>query len=241
MYTKRNNNKKIFILFTIMFILVLALFIYKPARTFIVYKFISTTNIVRSVYDKSVNINQIEKIESEKVFLQSQVSLLRDENKKLLNELGIRAENEDSKKPLLVLSSKSTLYGNLYMKNDKSLNLYEGMYVYGSSNLVVGTISNIYDKYIQVNFLGQKEKFTAEIIDSGELIELTSSGLGLYTGSLPKSSKLETGQTVAMKGYPKAIVGNISQIEEDNTSVNIIWIRSPLNISKMDILYVDIQ
>jgi cell shape-determining protein MreC len=238
----KNFARKIKLMIFVLLILIVAgLYLYKPAKEKVIFLSINSFSFINNIFNKVDNAQDIESIKSENIFLQDQIKTLTKENQKISSELGLRVEGESRKVPLQLLSSRSSLYNSIYVKSDKSLNLYSGMYVYGADNLVIGLIDEVYEKYSKVSFLGQKAKFSAELLNSGEIIELSTSGVGLYYGKLPKSVSLENGETVVMRGYPKAMVGNITQIEEDNTSLNTVWVRSPINILKRDIYYVSIE
>jgi cell shape-determining protein MreC len=171
--------------------------------------------------------------------LQSQVQMLEQENKRLEAELGFR-DLENPQIPVRVLSEHSQIYKTTFVQL-AGTPAQVGSFVYARGGVVVGTIAEISNNIGKVDFLGNKDKFIAEVASTGELLELSGSGLGYYTGSIPKSSSVISGSLITLKGYPKSIVGTVSSLEDSGTSLYTVWVRAPLNIAKVDIFYVNSQ
>lgn len=169
--------------------------------------------------------------------LKAQIAALVQENRYLETELGLRSV-EQTRLPVRLLVERSILYRTAYL-DVRGTSVAAGSYVYAQNNVVAGTIESVEAGTAKISFLGSGEKFLAEIVSTGEIIELTGNGIGYYTGTIPKSTSMSTGETIKLKGYPQSIVGTVSSIEDDSTSVSTIWVRSPINLNKTKIFYVD--
>lgn len=176
----------------------------------------------------------------ENALLQSQSQLLSVENKRLENELSLLA-TDTVRIPIRLAGGASRVYGSTYILDDKRVSMYEGKYVYARGDVLVGSLGASEGNFLKLNFLGSGQAFIAEVLSTGEIVELTSSGVGFYKGTLPKSSQVAVGETIVMKGFPKAIVGTVSSVETDSSSLTTMWVRAPINILKTEIFYVDPQ
>jgi cell shape-determining protein MreC len=234
-----NNRKKIPKILSILLILILVFLLFFFRGFFL--KSFSFLNLHKF---KNENINQTEQIQ----ILQNEIKILKEENKNLQT---LNTESSTNTKNLLtieILGAKSTLYGTFWAeaKTDiqniaSSTNISIGDFVYGENNILVGRIKEIQGKLIKVSLLGSEENFIAETLESKETLEIKASGVGLYVGQISKNSSISTGDLVLIKGKENAIVGNIVDIEENETSLKNIWIRTPYDISKSKIFYVEIK
>ncbi len=230
MNTNKKNNKNKIKLFLV-FILSLFFIMYFTNKNFANYinSKILNTNIFFSKNNNVTNLNT-ESLLAENAILKSEV-------KKLEEALFLKSENE-GKEPTRLLGQISKIYDTFYIQKVQGVNFYEGKYVYGTNNVVFGVVDKVLEDTVKVSFLGRNEKFIAEIVEKNEFIEISPSGLGMYVGRIPKSSEIEVGMSVATKGYPKGVIGTISKVETDDTSINTVWIRAPYNPFNLESFYV---
>lgn len=221
-------------IFALLCVLIVSLAFFLPNfRMYINNNLANIAGSFRSVLFKNNTVIAQEEVGA----LQAQVATLVQENRYLENELGLRS-TEQKRVPIRLLVEKSLVY-NTTSVDVSEVQVSAGLYVYAQNNVVAGTIQEISGNKAKISFLGSNEKFLAEIVSTGEIIELTGNGIGYYTGSVPKSTTLTIGDTIALKGYPQSIVGTITSVEDDGTSVSKVWVRSPINLSKSKIFYVD--
>jgi hypothetical protein len=187
-----------------------------------------------------LSISERQQLVEENNLLQSQSQVLSVENKRLENELGLLA-TDTVRVPVRLAGGASRVYGSTYILDDKRVSMYEGKYVYARGDVLVGSLGPSEGNFLKLNFLGIGQAFIAEVLSTGEIVELTSSGIGFYKGTLPKSSQVAVGETIVMKGFPKAIVGTVSSVETDSSSLTTMWVRAPINLLKTEIFYVDPQ
>lgn len=228
------KNMRARTLLSIVFLIIASLsFFVSNFRMFVISSITSFTSISRAILFKVDSLSSQEEMES----LKDQIAVLVQENRYLENQLGLRPI-EKVRVPVRLLVEKSLVYNTVYI-DVGAAHVLVGSYIYAQNNVVVGTVQEVSGNKAKVSFLGSNEKFLAEIVSTGEIIELTGNGIGYYKGNVPKSTNITVGDTIAMKGYPQSIVGTITSLEEDGTSVSVIWVRSPINLSKSKIFYVD--
>jgi cell shape-determining protein MreC len=225
---KKNKSIIFLFIFIIFIFLVFAFFRKSLIQKYTqIYSNLSKNQEINLSLQESVNL------------LTVQINSLKEENKRLENELSLN-NDDTSKIPLRSIAKNSSLYGNFYLEKPENINFYIGMYVYGRDNIIIGTIEEIFENSVRVSFLAQQQKLITEIIERNEILEIESSGVGMYKGLIPKSSEIQIGDTATLKSSMQSIIGNVVAIDEDNTSIKTIWIRAPYNISKNYIFYVSI-
>lgn len=164
-------------------------------------------------------------------------ALLKDENKKLKEEFDVMDVIEN-KSPVYMLLGESSIYGDFYVSLPKEKTPYVGMNIFSTGNLVVGQVEEVLPTSLKVGKLGQNKSFIANSLENEESLELQSLGVGLYYGKVSGGSKISLGDTVVLKGYPKAIVGNVVEIQKNDTPLSNIFVRTPYNINNKEIFYV---
>lgn len=210
---------------------ILYFFYPNKVRNYIVYS-LDSVKILLPFVGSNVNSPQ-EDIQS----LKDSLLVVSEQNRRLEKELGF-VDLEKRQIPVKLLAAKSRVYGNAFL-NVEGLNVYPGDFVYARGGVLAGTVSSVEEGVARLDFLGSKDKFIAEILSTGELIELNGSGIGYYKGQLPKTSNIQSGEIIVMKGFPKAIVGIVGSVEDSETSLYSVWVRSSINLSKLEIFYVD--
>jgi cell shape-determining protein MreC len=163
------------------------------------------------------------------------------ENEKLRTELGLRASSSASYISLELLGDRSNLYGTWYVRKPENKLLYSGQYILGRDNVAVGSVVKDLGGTAEVTYLAHSDKLIIEILERNELIEVEGSGVGMYHGQIPKSSEITIGDTAVLRGYNKSVVGIVSKVDENDTSLKTIWIRAPYNLSKLDIFYAAVE
>lgn len=221
--------------------IVLVAFLNNGIRLSIINSYLNFSEKISNIFgiDKKDTISNEEYL-SRLEILESQNKILESENKRLQDEQNFKQTTTYSE-PLKLLGEISKIYGAMHISKPKSIQVYEGKYIYGPDGVVIGSIMAVNSENLKVGLFGQLEPFIAQVVEKDESIQLVSSGLGLYRGEVPKSSELSIGMTVQTRGYPKAALGTISQIDENQTSVNTVWVRAPYDFSKLDIFYVQAE
>jgi sRNA-binding protein len=51
-------------------------------------------------------------------------------------------------------------------------------------------------------------------------------------------SKISVGDQVVLKGYPKAVVGTVSEITKNEGTFSLVYVRAPYNVFEKEIFYV---
>ena len=178
--------------------------------------------------------------ESERVELER----LRVENVTLKNQMNdIRKEinlMEDGLSPTYVemLAKEMSFYGSFYVTYPKDKTVYKGMNIFSHGNVVVGQVEEVFPNSLFVSRLGQNKTFLAESADVKEQLELSSLGSGLYVGQMTGGSKISVGDSIVLKGSPKAVIGTVSEIAKGENTVSTIYVRAPYNIYEGEIFYV---
>lgn len=163
--------------------------------------------------------------------------VLRDENKKIQDEFSI-APIDEAQSPILMLMNGSRLYGAFYSSLPKNKTPYKGMNVFSEGNVLVGTVDEILPTSMRIEKLGQNKTFVANSLENDESLELSSLGSGLYIGNAPSGSKISLGDTMVQKGYPKAIIGTVVEVQKGDSSLSNVFVRTPYNIDDKEIFYV---
>lgn len=176
-------------------------------------------------------------LSEENSVLKSQLTTLIQENHRLETELGLRSL-DDKKVPVRLLVAGSHIYGSAFL-DVKGVSVQNGDYVYAQGNVVAGNLELVDNNQGRINFLGSHDRFLAEIVSTGEILELSGNGIGYYQGNIPHSDSIAVGETIALKGYPQSIVGTITAVEDNGTSISTIWVRSPVNLFNKSIFYVN--
>lgn len=173
----------------------------------------------------------------ELVSLRVENKILRDENKKIRDEFSVATSGEEMS-PVYMLLGENSFYGNFFITLPKNKTPYIGMNVFAYGNVVVGQVEEILPNSLKVSKLGQTKKFIANSLENEESIELQSLGAGLYYGTVSGGSKISVDDTIVIKGYPKAIVGSVVEVQKGDSSLSNIFVRTPYNIQQKEIFYV---
>lgn len=217
--------------FLLFLVFVIAVFVYK---TFFINLFITAKNVISSSKTSEVlTVDEREELEE----LRLENKILKDENFKVREEFSVGLIDE-VKVPVYLLLGESTLYGDFYTSFPNGKTPYKGMNVFANGNIVVGQVEDILDTSLRVSRLGQTKTFIASSLENEETLELQSLGSGLYIGKVSGGSKILNGDTIVMKGYPKAIVGSVVEITKTNSSLSNVFVRTPYNINHKEMFYV---
>ncbi len=232
MYNKKENNKKTTLKIILSIFIFSIIFVFKNKFS---EKFIYFKNEFFSFYRTSQEISQTEKDELSSLRLKNNV--LEIENRKLHETF--LADNSVIKPSFVkFLLGPSTLYGDFYVSLPDSKTVYVGMNLYTSNNIVVAQVDNIFPNSLRATYLGQNKSFIATAQESGESLELRSLGSGLYFAKTPSTNSVNVGEPVVLKGFPKAIVGEVVEIKKGEDSISNVFVRSPQDLSKVEIFYV---
>lgn len=203
-------------------------------RTFFINLFFKSLSYLK-VDSQNVELSSSEREEFESLKIENKI--LQDENSKILEEFSI-VDTEDTKYPVFMLLGESSLYGTFYVTLPKDRTPYKGMNIFANGNIVVGQVEEILPSALKIAKLGQNSSFIANSLENEESIELQSLGSGLYFGTVSGGSNISLGDSIVMKGYPKAIVGTVVEIEKGDTSLSNIFVRTPYNTNNKEIFYV---
>lgn len=173
----------------------------------------------------------------ELLILRTENVVLKDEISQIRQEFQI-TDFEEVKSPVYLLIGENTFYGNFFISIPKNKTPYKGMNIFSSGNIVIGQVEEIYPNTLKASKLGQNKAFIATSLENDESVEFRSLGSGLYIGTVSGGSKVSLGDTIVLKGFPKAIVGAVVEIEKKESSLMYIYVRTPYNISKKEIFYV---
>ncbi len=231
MLIKKENNKfKYLKLFTfLLFLSVVFIF-----RTKIIdFFFLSYQNFFTNTYAGVLTPDEYQELAS----LRVENKILADENKKIRDEFSVGIIDE-SRAPVYMLLSESFIYGDFYVSLPIDKTPYIGMNIFSSGNVVIGQVSEILTSSLRVKKLGQGKSFIANSLENEESLELQSIGSGLYFGKVSGGSKIVLGDTIVLKGYPKAVVGTVVEIEKNDTPLSNIFVRTPYDINNKEIFYV---
>jgi hypothetical protein len=169
--------------------------------------------------------------------LRAENNVLRDENKKVREAFSV-GDIEDTRALVYMLLGKSSIYGSFYTSLPMGKTPYVGMNIFAPDNVVVGQVDEILPNSMKIGKLGQDRTFIASSLENEESVELQSLGMGLYYGKVSGGSKISLGDTIVLKGYPKAIVGTVVEVQKGDTSLSNIFVRTPYNINNKEIFYV---
>ncbi len=169
--------------------------------------------------------------------LKQKNKILEVDNKNLQNNLGIL---NDEPKPSFVKSLifHSNFYGDFYTTLPKDKTPYKGMNVFANGDVVVGQIIEVLDNSLKVGNLAVGSGVIVEDLETNEFLEIHALGNGLYSASLSGGSKIAVGSQIVMKGFPRAIVGEVTEVNKTGSSLTNILIQAPYNILTKDIYYV---
>jgi cell shape-determining protein MreC len=195
-------------------------------------KFYLTLN--KDIKEDILTLNEKEELN----LLKIENKILKEEKKKMEDIANFKNIQEDFS-PTYLLLGKSNFYGDFYISLPKNKTPYKSMYVFSGDNVVVGQVDEIYENSLRVNILGQNKSFIANVLESDESIELKSLSLGLYTGNTAGSSKISTGDSIVLKGYPKGLVGIVVEVRKNGNSLSDVYVRAPYNMSNKEIFYVN--
>jgi cell division protein FtsB len=231
MLIKKEKNYSIYIKIGLLVIVIVLIFVFRN-------KFISSYIYLDQRYfqkSQPIDINQTEREELGR--LRTENKVLKDENEKLKQEYF--GDATSSQRTLVhMLLGESTLYGNFFVNLPKNKTPYIGMNIFSDGDVVVGQVSEILPTSLKVDKLGQNKTFIANSLENEESIELGSLGSGLYVGTVPGGSKISLGDTIVLKGYPKAVVGTVVEIGKGDSSLSSVYVRTPYNINNKEIFYV---
>jgi hypothetical protein len=227
---KENKNLKYLKIFLMLLLLVIAYIFRTKISDFF---FLSYQNYFLNTEGKVLTPSEYEELGQ----LRIENKILADENKKIREEFSVGIIDE-VKAPVYLLLSESYIYGDFFVSIPKDKTPYIGMNIFSSGNIVVGQVSEILTNSLKVKKLGDGKTFIAESLENEEPLELQSLGTGLYFGKASGGSKISLGDTIVLKGYPKAIVGTVVEIEKGDTALSNIFVRTPYNIDNKEIFYV---
>lgn len=221
-----------------MYVKIFALVLFFALATIFRLQFI---NLFFSTYQKfypnKVNTQITETEKEELGRLRVENNLLKDENKKIREGFSV-GNIDDTKSIIYMLLGESSLYGDFYTSFPKNKTPYVGMNIFSEGNIAIAQVSEILPNSLKVKRLGQGKSFIATSLETEESLELKSFGIGLYSGTVAGGSKISLGDTIVLKGYPKAVVGTVVEIEKSNTALSNIFVRTPYNIANKEIFYV---
>lgn len=226
--------KNFFISFFIVVVLVTVMLFIPAVRNFLNSVALPILSTTRSL---TANPSSSSSLSEENSVLKSQLTTLIQENHRLETELGLRPV-DDKKIPVRLLVAGSQMYGSAFL-DVKGVSVQNGDYVYTQGNVVAGNLEMTDNNQGRINFLGSHDRFLAEIVSTGEILELSGNGIGYYQGNIPHSDSIAVGETIVLKGYPQSIVGTITAVEDNGTSVSTVWVRSPVNLFNKSIFYVN--
>jgi len=170
-------------------------------------------------------------------YLRVQNQLQREELQMVREEFSINYP-EENVSPVYLLLARSTIYGDFYVTLPKDKTAYKDMNIFSTGNIVVGQVVEVLDNSLRIEPLGQDKSFIGTSLEGDESVELKSQSLGLYTGNISGGSKIALGDSIVLKGYPKAIVGVVVEITEDQSALSTIYVRTPYSLQTKEIFYV---
>lgn len=231
MIVKKEKKFTKYIKYILLFVFLVLAFLFR--KHVVNYFLIISTKIHRQETETELTLTEREELNQ----LRIENKILKDENEKVRSEFSVGLIDE-TKAPVYMLLGESTFYGDFYVSMPSNKTPYKGMNIFSEGNIVVGQVEEILKNSMKVSRLGQSRSFIAEVEESEESLELQSLGSGLYVGSVSGGSKISLGDTVVMKGYPKAIVGTVVEVAKGNTSLSNIFVRTPYNVNNREIFYV---
>jgi cell shape-determining protein MreC len=163
--------------------------------------------------------------------------VLKDENKKVRQEFSV-GEIDEKKATVYMLLGQSTIYSDFYVSLPEDKTPYVGMNIFSSGNVVIGQVAEILSNSLKIKRLGQDKTFIANSLENDDPVELQSLSDGLYFGKVSGGSKIVTGDTIVMKGYPKAVVGTVVDIQKGDAAQSTIYVRAPYDLNNKEIFYV---
>lgn len=231
MITKKKNNTILYLKFFLFFVFIVLIYFFRTSVVnyffFVEQKYFSTKQNQTLILSER---EELQNLQTENIALKQQI--------KNLKEAFSDGDYEEKHFPVFMLTTGSDFYGDFYVSIPKENTPYLGMNILSTGNVLVGTVSEILPNSLKVNRLGQTKTFIATNSDGSETVELGSLSSGLYVGTVPGGSKLAVGDQIALKGYPKVIVGTVVEIQKNDTSLANIFVRAPYNINDKEIFYV---
>jgi cell shape-determining protein MreC len=239
MFSQKPKKKKTFIIISFILFLIIIIFLFRKNLSPLFIKSLNYFDFKQSFLQTNTTNEELKILQTELVLLKSE----NNELKKLTSESQHSSSTEITTKliPLELLASKSNIYNSFWgeIPKNSTSSVAVGNFVYSRDNIIIGKISYISDNKIKVDFLGSTDSFIAETLESKESLELKANGIGLYTGKISKASEIKNGDIVIIKNKENAIVGNVIDITDDNSSMIIVWVRTPQNINKVKTFYVE--
>lgn len=231
MLIKKENKFKKYITLALFVVVVVLIFVFKA---YFIDIFLSIdTNLFKKETDIILNLTEREELNS----LREQVKVLKDENTKIKQSMFTEDESEKPS-PVMLLLGESSFYGDFYVNLPKDKTPYKGMNIFVTGNIVVGQVDIILKNSLKISRLGQNKSFIANSLENEESLELRSFGSGLYAGQTTGGSKISLGDTIVLKGYPKAIVGSVVEVAKGDNSLSTVYVRTPYNINNKELFYV---
>jgi len=228
---KKDNNLFLYVKYILFIVIIVLLFIF---RNYFVTIFLGVKNkFFSSQVETSLTVSEREELNT----LRVENKVLKDENTKVREEFSIGIIDE-SPSSIYLLLEQSSLYGDFYVTLPKNKTIYKGMNIFSSGNVVVGQVVEILPNALKIERLGQNKSFIATSMEGEEFIEFRSLSSGLYAGTVGGGSNVSLGDTIVLKGYPKAIVGTVVEIAKGDNSLSIVYVRTPYNIQKKQMFYV---
>jgi cell division protein FtsB len=221
-------------LFVVMFTLapLVAMFYFKA---FLLDKLFSSFYFLNKQDEKVLELSTTERENYEILKIENQI--LEDENRKLRDEFSVGIIDEP-KAPVFMLLGENLLYGDFFVSFPKNKSAYKGMNIFTTGNVVVGQVEEMYASSLKIGRLGQTKPFIGTDLQTEESVELRSLSNGLYFGNVSGGSKVEVGDLIVLKGYPKAVVGEVVEVNKTNTSLSNVLVRAPYNTFSKEIFYV---
>jgi hypothetical protein len=231
MIIKQKNNYKFYLKVGLVIALLVLVFVFK---SFFTNFFINIKEkyfyIDRTVAPTTAELEELS-------YLRVQNQLQREELQLVREEFSMNYP-EENVSPVYLLLARSTIYGDFYVTLPKDKTAYKDMNIFSTGNIVVGQVAEVLSNSLRIEPLGQDKSFIGTSLEGDESVELKSQSLGLYTGNISGGSKIALGDSIVLKGYPKAIVGVVVEISEDQSALSTIYVRTPYSLQTKEIFYV---
>lgn len=170
------------------------------------------------------------------------LSLIEKEHSILLEELGQKKPQELLFARVLTLPPQS-LYDTLIIDSGKIQGINNGKKVFAGENILIGVVSEVYEKTAKVKlYSSPDEKYDVIIGVASSSVRATAvgRGSGMFEVFVPREAQVEVGDSVTVPEISTTIYGKVSYIITDPArAFDSILFQSSIPLQSLRRVYVE--
>lgn len=168
-----------------------------------------------------------------------EMELVKDENKRLRESLGMTNYFEKSVLSYVLSKPNKTPYDSLILDSGISEGVRVGDIVRFGESVVIGEIVGVEEKTSKAR-LFSTPGIQSEVVIGGSLATTAVGyGGGNFLIELPRDIIVKEGMSVHLSNFPRTLLGFIEAIEKNSQdSFQKVFIGSPVNINDIDLVFI---